>query len=36
MKEQVKISNTAKFQSIGPNTYEMTDIWKTQKYESNV
>ena len=30
-KEPVKISDTTKFQSYGPNTREMADIWKTRK-----
>ena len=35
-KEHVKISNVAKFQSCRPNTYEMLDIWKPRKYETNI
>ena len=30
-KERVDISDTAKFQSSGPNAVEMADIWKTKK-----
>ena len=30
-KEHVDISDTAKFQSSGPNAGEMVDIWKTRK-----
>ena len=31
-KEHVDISDTAKFQSSGPNAGEMADIWKNWKY----
>ena len=30
-KEHVDISDTAKFQSSGPNAGEMADIWKTRQ-----